>query len=52
MDLKHYAYKMAELLAFLNELEEETQRESENGRQATRNKGMFLDLNDARNSKI
>lgn len=41
MDLDHYAGKMDQLIALLEELEAETARESENGRQAERSKGVL-----------
>lgn len=41
MDLDHYAEKMEQLIALLDELEEETARESENGRKAESSKGVL-----------
>ena len=41
MDLDHYAGKMDQLIALLEELEAETAREAENGRQAERSKGVL-----------
>ncbi|MEQ8353834.1 MAG: hypothetical protein RH862_20315 [Leptospiraceae bacterium] len=41
MDLEDYAGKMEQLMGLLEELEEEAERESENGRQAERSKGVL-----------